>query len=237
LRKQNLNYKKAFMKKNLGMFFGLPSLGMGAALLALCAFTSVSRADVTIIDNLADSTDLHALEAGNPLAQVFTVSADSGNISSLTLGLYIYSVGGGGSATATIDLYSATSGGAPFGSALATLGTVSTTSSGSQQLAVNPVDAYSLTAGTYAIVLETPTAGSIGLDATLQTSDSGGTATSPLGGIYYYDGSWTSADSGFYGQMTLTAVPEVPMTGMVMGFGVLAIALGHTLRRNLRSAV
>ena len=33
--------------------------------------------------------------------------------------------------------------------------------------------------------------------------------------------------------MELDVVPEVPMTGMVMGIGALAIAAGHTLRRKL----
>jgi hypothetical protein len=37
------------MKKNLGTFFGLPHWGVGAVLLALCAFTPVSRADVYIL--------------------------------------------------------------------------------------------------------------------------------------------------------------------------------------------
>jgi hypothetical protein len=37
------------MRKNLGMFFGLPRLGVGAALLALFAFASVSRAGLYII--------------------------------------------------------------------------------------------------------------------------------------------------------------------------------------------
>ena len=33
--------------------------------------------------------------------------------------------------------------------------------------------------------------------------------------------------------MEVDVVPEVPMTGMVMGIGALAIAAGHTLRRKL----
>jgi len=38
-------------------------------------------------------------------------------------------------------------------------------------------------------------------------------------------------------KINATAVPEVPITGAVMGFGALAIALGHTLRRKFRLSV
>jgi hypothetical protein len=38
-------------------------------------------------------------------------------------------------------------------------------------------------------------------------------------------------------KISATAVPEVPITGAVMGFGALAIALGHTLRRKFRQDV
>jgi hypothetical protein len=34
--------------------------------------------------------------------------------------------------------------------------------------------------------------------------------------------------------LEVDVVPEVPMTGMVMGIGALAIAAGHTLRRKQR---
>ena len=34
----------------------------------------------------------------------------------------------------------------------------------------------------------------------------------------------------------LQTVPQVPMTGAFMGFGVLAIAVGHALRRKMTAA-
>jgi hypothetical protein len=57
-----------------------------------------------------------------------------------------------------------------------------------------------------------------------------------LNGYYSTTGSggWgLSAQQRF---LEVDVVPEVPMTGMVMGIGALAIAAGHTLRRKLCAA-
>jgi hypothetical protein len=215
------------MKENFGMF-GLPRWGVGAIVLTLCAFTPVSRADV-VINNLGDSIAAHELNSGDPLAQVFTITASSaGDLSTLTLQLY--STAGG---TANVYLYN-TSSDVPTGSAIATLGSVTAGTSGSQQVAVDAgggsVNPYNLTAGTYAIVLGT---GSLAWDSTITTASGSGSLPSDM--LYYNGTSWLSQDTAF-GQMLLSTVPEVPMTGMVMGFGGLAIALGHTLRRKLHPA-
>jgi len=218
------------MKKNLGTFFGLSRCGVGAVLLGLCAFTPVSRADV-IINNMPPGETTLAPISGATVGQVFTMSSPngSGTLSSLTLELY--STSGG---IVNVDLYNAPSG-APTGSAIL-LGTVTAGTSGNQAIGVSSLNHYSLAVGTqYAIVLEQ--SGSVSWDFTSSTASLGyGT----LGTIY------TSVNSGVtwgaYGgsggmQMNLqtTPVPEVPMTGVVMGFGALAIALGRKLRPNVSS--
>lgn len=218
------------MKINSGISVITSRMGVGMALFVFCAFAPLSRAEI-IIDNLGDSPVAYENHLNDPLAQVFTMSGTSGGISGLTLGLNVGTAG-----SATIDLYSATSGGAPIGF-LATLGTVTAGATGPQNLTVGSLNNYSLTAGaTYAVVLETPTSGQMDWVAT-STSGSGGTGT--LGGIYYYNGSsWVTQDSAF-GLMNLqtTPVPEVPMTGVVVGFGSLAMAGWHGLRRKLHLSI
>jgi hypothetical protein len=186
-----------------------------------------------VYNNLGDSTAGFANQGAAPLAQVFTMPATGGILSALTLGLY--STSGG---TATIDLYNASSGGAPFGSVVSTLGSVTVGSSGFQNIAVNSLNNYFLAdGGVYAIVLETPASGSVSWNTTT-TTGSGGSGSQ--GGFYYNNGAWTALPvSGYYGQMDLetTPVPEVPMTGVVMGFGALAIAVGSTLRRKFYPTV
>ena len=222
------------MKKNFGMFILAPRWGVGAVLLALCAFTPVSRADV-IVDNTGAVSQF---VSGSSFAQVFTMSGTSGNLSSLTLNLDV--VGSGGSAQ--IDLYNV-SAGAPTTLATA-LGTVSGTGGGNLVLAnvtlgSNPL----LTAGSsYAIVLDYPASPNGSLAWNYESGHASG-GDGSLGSIYLSANS--GATWGVYGiradsmQMNLqtTPVPEVPMTGVVMGFGALAIALGHTLRRKLSTAV
>ena len=230
------------MKKNLGTFILAPSIRAAAVLLALCAFTTVSRADV--INNLPPgvATAISGNGGGLPIAQVFTMSgSDSGTVSSLTLSLDF--VVDNPSETVTVSLFNV-SGGVPTSGSGTVLGTfdASSFSSGSPQnitltLSSNPA----LSAGaSYAIALEVPSGGSVNWNAT-STSATGGTATS-LGGIYgntAADGSGTWTATGYsglvYAQMDLqiSSVPEVPLTGTVMGFGAVAIAVGLTLRRKL----
>jgi hypothetical protein len=54
LGKQVCNESQELMRKNLGIFFGLPRLGVGAALVALFAFTSASRAGLLYEMTLTD---------------------------------------------------------------------------------------------------------------------------------------------------------------------------------------
>ena len=213
------------MKKNLGMFFGLSRCGAGAILLGLCAFTPVSRAAVIVNNTGNPSTTL----SGATVAQVFTMSGTSGNLSSLALTLDINSAG-----TAAVDLFNVDGGGAPTTLA-AVLGSVTTTSAGNPvTVAVNLTSNPLFTAGgSYAIALAYPAipSASLSWDYTT-TAGSGGTGS--LGGLYYSFNSgstWTAYGGGAL-QMNLqtTPVPEVPMTGVVMGFGALAIALGRKLR-------
>ena len=219
------------MKINLLEIFFAPRVAIAVALISFCAFNSVSRATV-VYNNLGDTTDGLANQAGEPLGQVFTMPGTGGNVSALTLGLY--SVSGG---TAAIDLYNATSGGAPYGSVVATLGNVTVGSGGFQNVSVNSLNNYSLAGdGVYAIVLETPGSGSISWNTTT-TAGSGGSGSQ--GDFYYNNGTWTPLSlSGYYGQMDLeimTPVPELTTTGVVMCSVMLTIGAGRILRRRLGS--
>lgn len=209
------------MKKNLGMFFGLSRCGMGAVLLGLCAFTPVSRAAVVVNNTGGNSS----YTGGVPLGEVFTMSGTSGDLTSLTLQLFS-SAGG----VAEVDLYSVILG-APS-SELYVLGNVSPGTGNNQIVAVSSLNNVLLNANaTYAIVLQAPSSGSMAWDA-ISGTVSGGTGPA-LGGEYYQSGGvWYSSNPSASFQMNLqtTAVPEVPMTGVVMGFGALAIALGRKLR-------
>jgi hypothetical protein len=217
------------MKKNLGIFNLASRCSVGAVLLAFCAFAPVSRADV-IVDNTSATTLTTIFgSTGQQVAQVFTMSGTSGNISSLALLLDSTTAG---TYTLNVDLY-ATSSGAPTG--LATfLGTVTASTTGDRQLisVSSLTSGVTLTPGTqYAVALEQ--------NGVLQWDY---TATSGVGPIYYSlnaGSSWTAYGASGNMQMNLqtTPVPEVPVTGVVMGFGALAIALGHTLRRKLRPSV
>jgi len=212
------------MKRNMGMFIGLSHKCAGAVLLTLCAFAPVSRADVTVLDNTGNANASQANESLT-FAQVFTMGT-SGNISSLTLTL-------SGAGTSEVYIYAAASGSSPTisyngaGNALYDLGSVS----GSSPTITGLND--SLSAGTYAIVLASS-------GSAWKLTSSGSIVSqngSSIGGLYFDDGgTWAAAGSSF-AQMNLEAVPEVPATGTVMGFGALAIALGCMLRRKTVSSI
>jgi hypothetical protein len=216
------------MKKNLGMFFGLPSCGAGAVLMALCAFAPVSRASV-IVDNTADTVAGNAYTTSFSQALVFTMPNYSGTISSLMLEL-----AAGTSGTENVEIYSV-SFGVPTGSGTL-IGTVSSGLTGliSVSLTSSPI----LSASTsYAIALM-QSANGAAWEYTTTSANPGGDPNASVGSLYYYSGAW-NVESGQYTEMKLqtTPVPEVPVTGVVMGFGALAIALGRTLRGKLRPQV
>ena len=205
------------MKKNLVAFFGLSRWGVGAVVLALCAFTSASRADAEIVVNTSQTTEGYST-AAVPEAVLFTISS-AANIGSLTLVL-------SGSGSSDAYVYNAPSGAiASYGTALYNLGSISASSPTISGLN------DSLSAGEYAIVL----ANSGSTWGFTTSSTYSGSATSFGESAYWNGTSWVG--QSLYFQMDLEPVPEVPMTGMVMGFGALAIAVGGTLRRKLRPAV
>ena len=215
------------MKKNFGVVFGLPCWGMGAAVLALFAFTSASRATV-IVNNLADAT-VSSAETGWYYGQVFTMgSSSSGNLGTLTLDLYSGSTG-----SAVVYLYNA-SGGAPTGSGVA-IGTVSGTGNQTIALGSHPALAASTS---YAIIIHDNVSSDVRWNYTANAA-SGGTGSLPGGIVFSSDGSsgWGStANEYMQMEVDVVPVPEVPMTGMFMGIGALAIAAGRTLRRRLCAA-
>jgi hypothetical protein len=209
------------MKKNLGTFSELP-ICVGAALLALCTISPLSHA--AVVDNMpaAGYSTIGNVEVGNfEQAQVFTMPSYGGTISSLALRLQAPS-----SVTTDVDLYSVS--GSTF-SFVETFGTVTADSSGTVfavSLSSNP----SLSADTsYAIALQkAPSTLEWGYTT---TSGSGGDGT--LGSTYLSTDAgvtWIAGTSGQYLQMDLAVVPEVPVTGTLMGLGALIIAAVHALR-------
>jgi hypothetical protein len=224
LKKTEIKSKKAFMKNNLGTFVLASRRSAGAVLLALCAFAPISRADV-IIDNTGQTT-LGFVVTSFPQAQVFTMSGTSGNISSLTLLLNAGSAG-----TANVDLYSV-SGSAP-NSFISTIGTIDSAASGSVAVSLsgNPLLSSSTS---YAVVLEPGNGSSWNYTTTSANAGDGS-----VGSLYYFNGGTWNVEIGQYVQMNLqtTPVPEIPITGAVMGFGALAIAFGRTLRRSFHPTV
>lgn len=218
--------------KNLAVFFLAPGRVVGSILLTLCSLAPVSHASV-IINNTGNGF-ISSDGGGDTLAQVFQTPNYSGNISSLSL------VMGLGAASSSEAFLYATSGGVPTGSGV-DIGTVSTTAGGSGFAAINVQNpaALALSANTiYAIVLQT--------ESGSEWAESGTMAQTPGGdgvvgsGLYYNGSSWaveesieTSSPLYFGMDLEVSPVPEVPMTGVVMGFGALAIGLGQTLRRKL----
>jgi hypothetical protein len=223
---------EAFMKKNFWTVFSAPCVGAGVVLLALCAFTPSSHAAV-ILNNLpsAGFTSTGSTSQGTSVyvGETFTMGASGDTLGSVTLSLNFTA-----SDSAHVYFYNTTfSGGiyTPTGAGTL-LGTVSDTSATISGLNI------SLVAGTtYAIALG-PQANSGSADmAWNNISTSGTVAGSEASPVGYFSGNgsiWGANNTGPYLQMQLDPVPEVPLTGLCMGFGALAIAIGHTLRRKLR---
>ena len=213
------------MRKYWTTFFWIPRLGIGAALLALFVFTSASHASVVIVNNL--SNPLSGVSAPNyGFAQDFSTGTGSGLISSVTLVLNIDTVNSVG-----VYIYNASADPTgPTGSGTL-LGTITATATGNHQqytLSGPSLATYSFTAGSdYGIVIAT----SSSIQWNYDNPNTGFTGVGAFLDPYWYDSGW-HAGAGAFG-LGVDVVPEVPMTGMFMGIGALAIAAGHTLRRKL----
>ena len=216
------------MKKTLN----LTGLGVGAALVAFCAFTPALRADVVIVNNLANTVGSHT-GAAQELVQDFTPTV-GGQISSVTLQLDITTVG-----SIVVNLYSGAASATSAGTLVGALGTITATTTGDDQqftLSGGSLAIHSLASGTvYGIEIAGTTTIGSGLHHQRQTAT--GSSGSFTGHAWGDGGSggvtWTQGAA--YTMMSVNVVPEVPMTGMVMGFGALAIAAGHTLRRTIKA--
>ena len=211
---------KTMQKKSISVH-GVARWGMGAALLALIACTPVTRAGI-ILDNTADATSTYTTFSG---AQVFTMTTSDGNLTSLTLSL-------GGTGSGNVYIYN-TSGGAPT-TPLYDLGIITTAFN--TITIVNPANFFLNGGGTYAVALKT----SAGMGWNYTTDPTVVTAGgASLGGLYLNNGPGLNGSFTGYGgnyfqmSVSVTPVPEVPVTGVAMGFGVLAVALGNTLRRKI----
>ena len=212
-----------YMKRKT-VFWLAPCRVVGTLILAFCSFVPLSRASV-IVDNTGGTSSVFPTF---PLAQVFTMPSDtSGNVSALTLVLGSFTSG-----SAEVYIY-ATAGGSPAnpygaGQDLYDLGSVT---AGSGVVTISDTSALLSSSSTYAIVMQP--AGSSTWD---YTTSSGNSGSGSLGGFFYFSGGiWNQNPSGNYLQMDLevSPVPEMPITGVVIGFGALAIGMGHALRRKL----
>jgi hypothetical protein len=229
------------MRKHLTTFFWISRLGTGAAFLALFAFTAASRAGIVIVSNLITPIDS---TSGHPyMSQEFGTTV-SGQINNITLDMHFTSAGS--IVVSIYDMGTSSTGAPPSGTGY-TLGTITVSGpsapngtdyylNGSDGLA-----SYSLAAGHYYdLVVHVPA--SAGWEyltyASGNNSGTGGSFVSPNGAYNSPNGvSWSNSGiSTQEREMELDVVPEVPMTGMVMGIGALAIAAGHTLRRKLCAA-
>ena len=217
------NYKKnqRLMKNNLKNIFGLTSIGAAAAVLGFLACASTSHAAV-ILNNLSD-TPVGPLAGG--AAQEFGMTTVSGTLTSITLSL-------AGAGTGNVFVYDTTGAGGSPGGQLYSLGTISagsSTISGLNDLLAGGV--------TYAIVLNANGTG-LGWNYTSDpTVTAAGGASLPATRFYTGSGPF-GGPFGDYGQMSMsvTPVPEVPITGAVMGFGVLAVAMGTAIRRKVSAS-
>lgn len=216
------------MKNNLGSFLGLSRLGAGAAFLALCAFAPSSRADVIIVDNTGVMGSGFVSDSSS-LAQEFTMSGSGADLSSVTVVL-------GGSGSANVSVYDTSGSGGSPGNLLLSLGSANGSALGtSTTFNLSPGDLSLAASASYAIVL------SSSATVTWAYTTSVGSGTGTWGDIYSGPPIWSDRSGidlgGHFLQMEVQAVPEVPITGLVMGFGALAIGLGYTLQRKLCPAV
>jgi hypothetical protein len=170
------------MRKYWTTFFGIPRLGMGAALLALFAFTVTSRASVTIVSDLTavPNGDLPVNPPSSYKSEGFSVfSGFGGKISSVTLYLNFNTVG----STLNVSLYSANLSGVPGSGALIPLGTITSAySSGDHPYTLSGAGLanYSLTAGNYAVVINE----SLGGSATVLWELAKGPYNTGTGGVF-----------------------------------------------------
>jgi hypothetical protein len=225
-------------KKRIGLG-GNAFLLLTAAATASLAANSANAA--VIVSNLTDTSNEHENSASDSMGQDFTTGSSSVTLDALTLSLDITS----GTPTATVYLYATSAGGEPAGSSLLTA-TFTATSTGSQNavFTINTADP-TLSANTQYIVVLYEPASTIEWNATA-SSGSDVTASGTMGTDYYNNGNGSTPGSdweGYYASEYLqfeadsgvSAVPEGPKTGLLMGFGALAVASGSLLRRKSTS--
>jgi hypothetical protein len=228
--------KQKFMKKYFGVSFLKSRLGAGVALLALGMFAPLSRAsvDINVIDNL-HNTPVNSLTE-NEYGQTFTTTT-GGLLDGVALTL-------ANAGDANIYLLTGTYSGAYT---LTLLGSISS-SQGSGVVGINTLvnTPYLSDNTTYGLVVDMT---SSTLAWNYQTGTDPGTGFNPTGTlderIVFGGGSPGSpfntvdtnpGDNSFLFGISVL-VPEVPMTGLVMGFGVLGMAVSGTLLRKFRPAI
>jgi hypothetical protein len=239
------------MKKNLRVHALLPLLTIGAVWSVLFGFTSISRADITVADNLDGNTNLisNYTSGGTEFkAQMFMTGAEGGDISFLNL--YLTDVISSGTPTINVYVYNVT-GGSISSSAINLLGTVTLTPSSGQTFAVNIENNINLLADSeYAIAIDTTLnsgSGTVGwayFNKNVTGINFSGDGTMPSAtnpGVTGNNGDYNVGGSNgnninwlILNQqerlMDIGVVPE-PNTSAIIGIGALCIAAGRILRR------
>jgi hypothetical protein len=223
------------MRKYLTTFTGVSCVGISAAVLVLLASAAVSRAGIVVVNNTGVTPVTVPGPNGGYYAQEF-VANNSGEVDNLSLVLYSGTTAMGSKLSVWI---ASDTGSGPGSSANWTsLGlTPSLSVSKGYKTYTLDVSAYDFTIKTgnsYDIIIDVNISGPpiTGWEST------GSTTTTGFGNTYWggtSGSSWNTTSGNLKGQfeMGVEVVPEVPMTGMTMGLGALAIAVSHTLRRKL----
>ena len=249
--------------KTWGSCFRPCALSSGVVLLALFAFTSVSRADFTVADNLdGNSAKISGYTASGGAgtefkAQMFTTGSEGGDISLLDLYLSVYGISG--TPTMNVYVYDVT-GGSISSSPIDLLGTVAFTSATSNSFEVDientiylspdtdyaiAIDAKALNSGSATVGWAFFSAAVTGInfsgDGTMPPASSPGvtgnngdyTPAGPSHGSGGLDVTWGILQS----QQRLLDIHLVPVpeptTGAIIGISALCLAAGRTLRRRI----
>jgi hypothetical protein len=209
------------MTKKMKGFRSGSGLNTGAAFLAVLGFAAVSHAGI-IVGNLgATAAGSYSPGSSGYVEEEFTPSQNT-TLGSVTLNLNFSAAGSG-----TVDLYNITSGLTPVG----TIGTVSSSSSATaQNYTIGGLNFALVSGDKYGVALTSSS-------SAVSWNYTAGNSTSP-GSIGTFDAIFTGGYGGSPGydssnslEMELNSVPEVPMTGLAMGVGALAICGLDILRR------
>jgi len=208
------------MKKNVSGGWPL-SVSVGAIFLAVFYFRINASAGL-IVGNLSQTV------AGNYNANGYVEETFTPNLNT-TLGSVTMNLNYSAAASGTISLYQLT----PGLAFVATLGTVSSSTSGTANYTISGLSEALISGDQYIIQLASGNSDISWNYVSGHSTSSGSIGT--FDGIFYNNASLNDPNNSF--AMELDAVPEVPMTGIAMGLGAVAICGFDLLRRKKTAAI